>query len=165
MSPSNKDLAALKKFLLNDELRKANLQKMNYFTRSTKNISDAPSWFRNAVFLSFDMEWYSEWRKELGAEPPTELGFAVIYGEDVINFVNNPNGSLEDLFANIRAFHVRVIERCHMINRLNDCTDATEENFLFGITGFLTEEQVKNMIRDVFSEKSTKQMVSDVRSS
>jgi hypothetical protein len=152
MSPSNQDLAALKKFLLGEELRRANLQKMSYFTKSTETLRGAPDWFKNAVFLSFDMEWYSEWRKELGSAPPTELEFAVIYGEDIIKFVDHPDATLEDLLAQIRAFHVRVIERCHMINRLSGCTDNTEENFVFGTTCYLTEDQVKTVVENMFRE-------------
>lgn len=130
MSPTNRDLAALKKYLLGDELRRANLQKMNYFTKTTVSLPGVPDWLRNAVFVSFDMEWYSEWRKDLGPAPPTELGFAVIYGEDVIKFVNDPADSLDG------------------------CADNTEENFLFGTTSFLTEEQVKAVVADVFNEST-----------
>jgi hypothetical protein len=154
MPPANRDPAALKKYLLGDELRRANLQKMSYFTKTTVSLPGVPDWLRNAVLVSFDMEWYSEWRKDLGPAPPTELGFAVIYGEEVIKFVDDPTGSLEDLFAYIRAFHVRVIERCHMINPLNGCADNTEENFLFGTTCFLTEEQAKAVIPGMFNEST-----------
>jgi hypothetical protein len=51
MSPTNRDLAALKKYLLGDELRRANLQKMNYFTKTTVSFPGAPDWLRNAVFV------------------------------------------------------------------------------------------------------------------
>ncbi|KAJ4332344.1 hypothetical protein N0V87_008452 [Didymella glomerata] len=154
MSPTNRDLAALKRYLLGDELRRVNLQKMNYFTKTAVSLPGVPDWLGDAVFVSFDMEWYSEWRKDLGSAPPTELGFAVIYGEDIIEFINNPADSLENLFAHIRAFHVRVIERCHMMNRLNGCADNTEENFLFDTTSFLTEEQVKAVVADMFNEST-----------
>ncbi|KAJ4373477.1 hypothetical protein N0V86_007617 [Didymella sp. IMI 355093] len=151
---TNQDLAALKKFLLGEELRRAKFQKMSYFTKNTETLLDATDWFKNAVFMFFDMEWYSEWRKELGPAPPTELGFAVIYGEDIIEFINHPDASLEDLLAQIRAFHVRVIERCHMINRLSGCTANTEENFVFGTTCFLTEDQVKTVVKNMFREST-----------
>ncbi|KAL1644606.1 hypothetical protein SLS61_008656 [Didymella pomorum] len=59
------------------------------------------------TYLSFKMEWNSEWRKDLGPAPLTELGFAVIHGED-IKLVNRPDISLEDLLADIRAFHEQV---------------------------------------------------------
>ncbi|KAF3037858.1 hypothetical protein E8E11_000635 [Didymella keratinophila] len=148
MSPTSRDLAALKKHLLGDKLKRANLQKMKHFTKTTDSFPGAPEWLKNASLLSFYMDWYSEWRKELGPAPPTELGFAVIHSEDIIKFVNRPDASLEDLRASIRAFYVRVIERCHMINRLNGCTDNAEEYFLSGTTYFLTEEKARYVALD-----------------
>ena len=53
------------------------------------------------------------------------------------------SSTLEDLSAEIRAYHICVIERCRMVHRLHGCTDKTEENFLLGTTGFLTEEEAK----------------------
>jgi hypothetical protein len=152
MSTKNNDLTALKKLLRSKDLERQNLKKLEYFTKSTDALPDAPDWFKDTVFVSFDMEWYSQFRDELGTAPPTELGIALLYGQDLIDFVKNPNSSLENFFASIRAYHIRIIERCHMINRLNGCTDKTEENFLFGTTRFLYEEEAKELVKALFTE-------------
>lgn len=70
MSRKNQDLAGLRKFLRSKAFEKANVKKLEYFTKSTDVLPDAPDWLENAVFLSFDMEWYSEWRKVLGSHLP-----------------------------------------------------------------------------------------------
>lgn len=127
------EASCTQEYLLGDKLRTANLQKTTYFFKDTNGLPDASEWLRCAVFLSFDMEWYSECRKELGPSSTTELGFAAIYGEDIIKFEHCPNASPEDPL-DIRAAHIRVTERCHLIIQLNGGTDNTEEEVLFGTT-------------------------------
>ncbi|KAJ4314465.1 hypothetical protein N0V94_006458 [Neodidymelliopsis sp. IMI 364377] len=139
MSPQNNDLAALKKLLRSKDLERQNLKKLEYFTKSTDALPDAPD---------------CQFREDLGVAPPGELGIALLYGQDLVDFVNDPNSSLENLFASIRAYHIRIIERCHMINRLDGCTDNTEENFLSGTTGFLYEEEAKEMVKSLFTEST-----------
>ncbi|KAF9691099.1 hypothetical protein EKO04_010868 [Ascochyta lentis] len=154
MPPQNRELAALKQFLHSEHLEGRSLRKLEYFSKSTDVLPNVPAWFSNAVFISFDMRWCNELREESSNASPTELGFAVMYGEDVIDFVKDPNSKLEDLFAEIRAFHFQVVERCHMVNSLYGCVDEIEGSFSFGATGFLSEEEAEEVIRTAFTEES-----------
>jgi hypothetical protein len=101
----------------------------------------------NTIFPSIYGEW---WCKHGGNAPPiTELGLAAIRAQDVIDFVNDPNHNLEDLFAKIDACHVRVKEYCHMINRGDWLQDKTEEAFLFSTTQFLRGHSVPSTVPGV----------------
>ena len=111
-------LYSLKKTLQN-KYRKQGLRKIGHFIEG--NTLEVEDWFMNAIFISLDLEWYSnpQYSEQLQQSmPPTELGFAVIRGKDLFDAVNSTSTiDLEVLFSKIRAWHIRVKENAHGVNR------------------------------------------------
>lgn len=97
-----------------------------------------------------DVEW---WKQHRESAPITELGVAVILGQDIIKFCDDPEASLKDLFREMNAAHARVLENTLMLNRGDWVQDMAQENFLFDTTGFVSTETAKMMMH-VYSARS-----------
>lgn len=98
-----------------------------------------------------DLEW---WNKHSNPAPPTEIGFATIYGQQIIDFCKDGGASLEDLLAKIRAGHLRITETAHMINQGEWLREKTEENFLFGETCFVSAQVAKEVLATLLTEST-----------
>ena len=78
----------------------------------------------------------------------------MIRGQDIIDAVHSGSFDLETLFSKIKAWHIRVGEKCHMVNYGDWLEPHSEEKFIFGTTGFLREEQAKAFLLEMLSETS-----------
>lgn len=144
----NPNLRALKDTLKSKYTNK-NTEKMNFFVEN-QNLEGIPAWFRKAVFVSLDTEW---WNEQVKPAPITEIGIAAIRGEKLMDFAESVgNASLEGFLSKIEAWHVRPKETCHMVNRGDWIKKGTEEEFLFGTTSFLDKSEVIEIITTLFSE-------------
>lgn len=109
MSPSlveESPLAALSAYLT----QHSELSILQHFL--SRPLPNAPSLLNDAVFVGLDMEW---WERQPASI--TETGFAVFKGSDLLAY-DSSTMSLLDLLQKFEFFHTRIIETCHMENRI-----------------------------------------------
>jgi hypothetical protein len=103
-------------------------------------LPDAPKILDQAVFVGLDLEWWEHDRPQ--PSPITEVGLSVLRGKDLLT--HGPNDTLLDLLKCVDVHHMRIIETCHFRN--NILAPKAEDNFLFGETRFLKQDEAKNLL-------------------
>jgi len=101
-------------------------------------IIGAPIALNQAAIVCLDMEW---WYKE--PKPMTELGIA-----ELMNKGAAPDTHAENILTGIQVAHARLIEHAHLRNNFTNAGDP--ENFQFGTSKFVTNDEAKQVLINTF---------------
>ncbi|KAF1941784.1 hypothetical protein EJ02DRAFT_503301 [Clathrospora elynae] len=101
-------------------------------------LHGAPVRLNEAAVVCIDAEW---WMRE--PKPTTELGVAEMMSTGLFPDVHAAN-----ILAGIRVAHARTIAHAHLRNNFPGAGDP--ENFHFGTSKFVTEEELKQVLIDTF---------------
>ncbi|KAJ4301471.1 hypothetical protein N0V90_003563 [Kalmusia sp. IMI 367209] len=107
-------------------------------------IPDAPKLLDDAVFFSFDIEW---WSKEITAKMGgiTEFGGTLFSGRDLFKLASaDAKPDFEAILTATTTHHSRILDNCHMLN--DGHMQSAEKHSLFAHTRFVTIEETKNLI-------------------
>ncbi|KAF2825438.1 hypothetical protein CC86DRAFT_407651 [Ophiobolus disseminans] len=101
-----------------------------------------PPALNQAAIVCLDIEW---WYKE--PKPTTELGIAELLAKG-----QAPSVHAENILTGVQVAHARISSHAHLRNNFPGAGDP--ENFQFGVSKFVSEEEAKQVIINTFVRPS-----------
>jgi hypothetical protein len=105
------------------------------------HIKGGPAELNDVVIVGLDAEW---WEKE--PNHITELGFSVLRTGELAGLQPGPHGI--NFLSKMKFYHVRIQPFSHLENR--QYTPGDPEQFHFGSTRFVSLEEARNLLVDMF---------------
>ncbi|KAF1964451.1 hypothetical protein BU23DRAFT_61960 [Bimuria novae-zelandiae CBS 107.79] len=120
------------------------LEVVQHFYIPDCRIGDAPALLDQASFVVLDLEWW----ENVELNNITEVGITVLRGKDMQEHAKIFD--LENMLMKSTTHHWRVIEHCHMRNKLPKLNPGAELNSLFAHTRYVAKSDLKRGLIKIF---------------